>query len=109
MTEPTENAVDLSQDPVFQHIFTTILNQPSDCLTDFQDWFTHHKFLDFSEFLELYSTDPETLADDLDFKTKRQTKTQKLHPSFAKQICAFLLWANHLQSLAQRFFGADDW
>ena len=109
MTEPTENAVDLSQDPVFQHIFTTILNQPPDRLTDFQDWFTHHKFLDFSEFLELYVFDPETLADDLEFKTKQQPKTQKLHPTFAKQIRAFLLWANHLQSLAQRFFGADDW
>ena len=109
MTEPTENAVDLSQDPVFQHIFTTILNQPPDRLTDFQDWFTHHKFLDFSEFLELYVFEPETLADDLEFKTKRQPKTQKLHPTFAKQIRAFLLWANHLHSLAQRFFGADDW
>ena len=109
MTEPTENAVDLSQDPVFQHIFTTILNQPPDRLSDFQDWFTHHKFLNFSEFLELYVFEPETLADDLEFKTKRQPKTQKLHPTFAKQIRAFLLWANHLHSLAQRFFGADDW
>ena len=92
MTEPTENAVDLSQDPVFQHIFTTILNQPPDRLSDFQDWFTHHKFLNFSEFLELYVFEPETLADDLEFKTKRQPKTQKLHPTFVLSFFGLIIF-----------------